>query len=298
MNKLKYSTLVLFIIFFSYSKAQNTSDTIAPANKQIFSKKGEPILPESHDWVLSVDASPFLTYMGSLLSNSGSSAPTVNPLTNYPLTIGGKYFIKQNQAYRTRIRLGFANKTINNSVIDNKNTNLDTVYVKDLKKSSSSNITLSFGKEFRRGKTRLQGFYGAEGIIGISTSKSVYTYGNQFSNLNVAPTSTDFSTSTPLGFAHAPTNTRIQSETDGSYLKIAARGFLGAEYFIFPKMAVGLEFGFSIMYYNQNDGKLATETWDAANGSVKNKILAKSGNKGLGVDNDNSGGAVFLNFHF
>ena len=296
MHNLKPLFTVVAVLFASIAIAQtpptNSSETI------LLSKKGEPILPEAKDWALSVDASPFLTYTGKLLSNDGADAPAVNSLANYPLTIGGKYFISAKQAYRARVRIGIASQTINNSVVDNQNTTLDTVYIKDSRKSSATNVTLAFGKEFRRGKTRLQGFYGGEGIIGISTGKSIYSYGNTFSNLNVSPTSTDFVTPTALGYASAPANSRIQSESNGTGIKVAARGFVGAEYFIFPKMSIGLEFGFSLMYFNQNDGKLSSESWDAAAGSVKNKTLAKSGSRGFGIDNDNSGGAIMLNFHF
>jgi hypothetical protein len=296
MHNLKPLFTVVTVLFASIAIAQtpptNSSETI------LLSKKGESILPEAKDWALSVDARPFLTYTGKLLSNAGADAPAVNSLANYPLTIGGKYFISAKQAYRARVRIGIASQTINNSVVDNQNTTLDTVYIKDSRKSSSTNVTLAFGKEFRRGKTRLQGFYGGEGIIGISTGKSIYSYGNTFSNLNVSPTSTDFVTPTALGYASAPANSRIQSESNGTGIKVAARGFVGAEYFIFPKMSIGLEFGFSLMYFNQNDGKLSSESWDAAAGSVKNKTLAKSGSRGFGIDNDNSGGAIMLNFHF
>ena len=296
MHNIKKLFSVLTLFSFNLAFAQMPPDSaIEPT---LMSKRGEPILPEAKDWALSVDASPFLTYTGKLLSTTGSDAPAVNALANYPLTIGGKYFISSKQAYRARVRIGVFSQTVNNAVVDNQNTTLDTVYIKDTRKSSSTNVTLAFGKEFRRGKTRLQGFYGAEGIIGISTGKSIYTYGNAFSNLNVSPTSTDFLTPTSLGYASGAANTRIQSESNGTGIKVAARGFVGAEYFIFPKMSIGVEFGFSLMYLNQNDGKLSTESWDAAAGSVKNKTLAKSGSKSFGVDNDNSGGAIMLNFHF
>lgn len=296
MHNIKRLFSILTILSVHVANAQtppdNTTETV------LLSKKGEAILPEAKDYALSIDASPFLTYTGKLLSTAGADAPSVNSLANYPLTIGGKYFLNAKQAYRARVRIGIASQTVNNSVVDNQNTNLDTVYIKDTRKSSSTNVTLAFGKEFRRGKTRLQGFYGGEGIIGISTGKSIYTYGNTFSNLNVSPTSTDFLTPTVLGYASGSTNSRIQSESNGTGIKVAARGFVGAEYFIFPKMSIGVEFGFSLMYFNQNDGKLSTESWDAAAGSVKNKTLAKSGSSGFGIDNDNSGGAIMLNFHF
>ncbi|HRG58014.1 MAG TPA: hypothetical protein PK323_03600 [Bacteroidia bacterium] len=296
MHKHKGFYTLITIFLFKVSFAQMPPEM---ANEPVLlSKKGEVILPEAKDWALSVDASPFLTYTGKLLSTTGSDAPNVNSLANYPLTIGGKYFMSAKQAYRARVRIGIASQSVNNAVVDNQNTTLDTVYIKDTKKTSATNITLAFGKEFRKGKTRLQGFYGGEGIIGVSTSKALYTYGNAFSNLNVSPTSTDFLTPTATGFANAPSNTRIQSESSGTGIKVAARAFVGAEYFIFPKMSIGVEFGFSLMYYNQNDGKLSTESWDAASGGVKNKTLAKSGSKGFGIDNDNSGGAIMLNFHF
>lgn len=296
MHNIKGFFTLITLFLFKVSLAQMPPDNAT--EPVLLSKKGEVILPEAKDWALSVDASPFLTYTGKLLSTAGADAPAVNSLANYPLTIGGKYFINAKQAYRARVRLGIASQTVNNAVVDNQNTTLDTVYIKDSKKTSATNITLAFGKEFRRGKTRLQGFYGGEGIIGISTNKALYTYGNAFSNLNVSPTSSDFATPTATGFASAPSNTRIQSESSGTGIKVAARGFVGAEYFIFPKMSIGVEFGFSLMYFNQNDGKLSTESWDAASGGVKNKTLAKSGTKGFGVDNDNSGGAIMLNFHF
>ncbi len=291
-------TVFSFITFLSFNLAFAQIPPQPAADALLLSKKGEPILPEAKDFALSIDASPFLTYTGKLLSAAGADAPVINSIANYPLTIGGKYFISPKQAYRARVRIGIVSQTLSNSVVDNQNTTLDTLYIKDSRKVSSTDVTLAFGKEFRRGKTRLQGFYGGEGIIGISTGKSIYTYGNAFSNLNVSPTSTDFVTPTSLGYASAAANNRIQSESNGTGIKIAARAFVGAEYFIFPKMSIGLEFGFSLMYYNQNDGKLSTESWDAANGSVKNKTLAKSGTKGFGVDNDNSGGAIMLNFHF
>ena len=291
-------TVFSFITFLSFNLAFAQIPPQPAADALLLSKKGEPILPEAKDFALSIDASPFLTYTGKLLSAAGADAPVINSIANYPLTIGGKYFISPKQAYRARVRIGIVSQTLSNSVIDNQNTSLDTLYIKDSRKVSSTDVTLAFGKEFRRGKTRLQGFYGGEGIIGISTGKSIYTYGNAFSNLNVSPTSTNFVTPTFLGYASAAANNRIQSESNGTGIKIAARAFVGAEYFIFPKMSIGVEFGFSLMYYNQNDGKLSTESWDAANGSVKNKTLAKSGTKGFGVDNDNSGGAIMLNFHF
>jgi hypothetical protein len=157
---------------------------------------------------------------------------------------------------------------------------------------------LAFGKEFRRGRTRLQGFCGFEGIIGITTGSTNYTYGNQYTNLNTSATTTDFETTTALGYASSAANSRVKQDKTGTGIRIGARGFIGAEYFIFPKLSLGFEFGWSIMYSNVNDGSVSVESFDNINNSVKNKTLSKSGKSGFGVDNDNSGGSMLLSFHF
>ncbi|MCC6251824.1 MAG: hypothetical protein IT238_05125 [Bacteroidia bacterium] len=298
----KYLYIAVMVILTGVLPYKKSFSQMPPEKQSgsstLLSKRGYTVLPDSGDWALSVDASPFLSYFGALFSDKGASSPSVNSLANYPLTIGGKYFIKSNEAYRAKVRIALQSKTLTNSVVDNVNTVLDTVYIKDKFKKSNSEITLAFGKEYRRGKNRLQGLYGIEGILGVSSTKSMYSYGNSFSNLNVSPTSTDFTTTSPTGYASYQANKRIQSENSGLGLKVAARGFVGVEYFILPKMSLGVEFGISVMYFNQNDGKISTESWDIANGSVKNNTLAKSGTKSFGIDNDNSGGALMFNFHF
>jgi hypothetical protein len=145
MQHLKSFFTLLTVFSVSIVSAQNPPSESAPL---LLSKKGEPVLPEAKDWALSVDAAPFLTYTGKLLSNTGADSPAINSLANYPFTIGGKYFISAKQAYRTRVRIGIASQTVNNSVVDNQNTTLDTVYIKDTRKTSSTNITLVCGKEF------------------------------------------------------------------------------------------------------------------------------------------------------
>ena len=104
MHNIKKLFSVLTLFSFNLAFAQTPPDSATEPT--LMSKRGEPILPEAKDWALSVDASPFLTYTGKLLSTTGSDAPAVNALANYPLTIGGKYFISSKQAYRARVRIG------------------------------------------------------------------------------------------------------------------------------------------------------------------------------------------------
>ena len=112
--------------------------------QDIKSKKGENYLPEAKDWAIQIDAVPFLNYTGRLLSNGGSTSPNIASNNLSPLTIGGKYFLTNNYAYRAKIRIGLTSNTLKNTIIDNAKTNTDTIFTSDSKTFKSTNITLSF----------------------------------------------------------------------------------------------------------------------------------------------------------
>jgi hypothetical protein len=64
-------------------------------------------------------------------------------------------------AYRVVANLGFGSNTASNVVgLNNQEV-----------KSSSFDLTAGLGKEWRKGSTRLQGFYGADALIGFSSEK-------------------------------------------------------------------------------------------------------------------------------
>ena len=66
---------------------------------------------------------------------------------------------------------------------------------------------VGYGKEWRKGSTRLQGFYGVDGLVGFGSP--------------------------------AKKNT--------SFL-IGAQGFAGAEYFVFPKVALGAQYSYGVFF--------------------------------------------------
>ncbi|MEY4703428.1 MAG: hypothetical protein RIR96_1325, partial [Bacteroidota bacterium] len=84
-----------------------------------------------------------------------------------------------------------------------------------------------YGKEWRKGKTRLQGFYGADAMINVNSS----------------------TTKTVAG----ATTTTVKS---GLGFGVGAQGFIGAEYFIFPKISMGAQYTYGLML--GVDGKSTT----------------------------------------
>ena len=269
------------------------------------SKKDEPILPEAGDWALSIDAAPVLNYFGGFLSNAGA----VSPAWGYPgtpLAITGKYFKDDKTAYRAMVRLGFGSTTTNAySEQDGQTTPDPSVTVKDSWKASYHNIILGAGIEMRKGKTRLQGYYGGMFMIGFGGSDNKYTYGNSFSKTNLLPTRKDFGNDN-LGndnySAVGPTyNTQDKA---GSTMMIGLRGFIGAEYFLFPKISIGAEFGWGLFFSHRGDGSTTKEYWDGVNNALKTQTIKNAGTSTFGFDTDVNGqqvmptGTLNLTMHF
>jgi hypothetical protein len=272
--------------------------------QDLTSKKGEPILPEADDWAISMDADPIFTFVGNAFNGTaGGAAPGVNWL-NSNQTIIGKQFIDEKSAYRVLVRLGFTNQTYKNMVIDNSNTAVITFpatapMVEDKFKMKNTNIAIGVGKEFRRGKTRLQGYYGADAMIWITSSSMKYTYGNVMTGTpsspsqTATPTSTDFNTTTGAVLAVGPAAARPLSSKTGMTFGLGVRGFIGAEYFIFPKIAVGAEYGWGIGYQMAGKGKSVTETTGGAPAATGEVEAVTSGSSKFGFDTDLNQGTIF-----
>ena len=271
--------------------------------QDLTSKKGEPILPEANDWAISLDASPIFQFVGNAFSGATATntAPTVGWL-NSNQTIIGKKFIDEKTAYRALVRLGFTDQTTKGMIADATVTAVPVypavpAMKEDKMAVKSTNIGIGVGKEMRRGKTRLQGYYGADAMIWISSNSTKYTYGNALSA--VAPIVTATAATTTNFGSNLTTDTyanpaRITSTKSGMTFGIGVRGFLGAEYFIFPKIAIGAEFGWGIGYQMAGKGTQVLESTGAS--ATGTQTTNTSGSSKFGFDTDLNQGTIF-GFH-
>ena len=302
--------------------------------QDLTSKKGEPILPEAGDWGLAIDATPFLNYAGNVFGKTANNtAPTWNFFTNAQ-TITGRYFKDASTVYRGSLRIGFGGNTAREMVAD-RTTPSNTVVTfptavpmkENTWKSSSTTIGLAAGIEMRKGKTRLQGYYGGEAGIYFSNSKDKFTYGNALSapaagNSNpVAVTVADefagagnYIAAASPSLVGAPIQgisgaARATERKNGSTFSFGVRGFIGAEYFVLPKMSIGGEFGWGLGLSTQ--GKTST-TWEsigqsnAAGSTLTTGSTTIEGSKqgGFSLDTDGNNsvwgptGSLRLNLYF
>lgn len=309
--------------------------------QDLTSKKGEPILPEAEDWSIGIDAVPFLNYAGNFFGKQNANvAPTWNFMNSGVNVITGRYMTDAQNAYRGSVRLGFGGNTQRAMVANRMVTapsgtangfpNQTPAQVENTWKHSATNIGLSAGIEKRKGKTRLQGYYGGEAGINVAMSKDKFTYGNalavnltptgagQNQSVDVDATADNFSTAGNItsvaGMSALGVNgvqgggARVTERKNGTTFGFGVRGFIGAEYFVLPKISLGGEFGWGLGISSTGATSTKYEMTGNDGGSANDAIgtveVKGSKNGGWGIDTDykNSiwgpSGSLRLNMYF
>jgi hypothetical protein len=300
--------------------------------QDLTSKKGEPILPETGDWAISFDASSMLRYAGNLFSGSTSqNAPPTADWTNPSyMLITGKMFKDEKTAYRASVRLGFTSNKRVGMIADASQTTAPVYPAlpnmkEDDVKNLAHNVGIGIGLEKRRGKTRLQGYYGADAWIWTSGQSLKYDYGNTLnpggSGVNPVPantsTTTDFGTNSVLTTVTGNTSNvtgvkdtygnagRITSVKAGQTFGLGLRAFIGAEYFIFPKISIGAEYGFGFGFSTTSNSSYTVESIGGSPAKAGSQQVNVARKNNFGLDNDINGGgsntgsgAIKLTLHF
>lgn len=271
---------------------------------QPMSKKGEPYLPAAGDWAVGIDAAPFFGYLGNFFSEAPNDGPTAN-FTNDNFAITFKKFKQDDFAYRGSVRLGILSDSYR-TFSPEFSTEPTNTTVEDKYSRTITNTYLSFGLEKRKGNTRIQGFYGVEGILGFGTESHKFDYGNNITQENTNPVRSEFE----ILFQNDPreiftvteTGGFITEFTKGNTFSIGARAFLGAEIFIFPKWSVGFEYGLGLGFAYTGNAEIVSEQWTVPTGGNAEQFVTtitdEGGDSRFGLDTDNSRGAVFMFFYF
>ena len=201
----------------------------AVSAQNLVSSKGEQYLPKQGDWSIGFNAGNALDFIGNAFNantrNSSADLFEGQNVLNFGqgvfsstasvITFVGKKFDTDNTA--TRYTASF---------------NFNFEKQKDVDGTSQFGLVAGYGKEWRKGTTRLQGYYGVDGLVGFaSPAKKQFGFG------------------------------------------IGAQGFVGVEYFIFPKVALGAQYTYGVGFEYASDGN-----------TEKNKMGFNIGNSnGLGV---------------
>jgi hypothetical protein len=299
--KLNHSTMKkLFVILFLMATgifSVNAQDaTTTTASGPIMSKRGFPILPQGGDWGVSFNAIPVLNFVGNAFSNAGSNTISAAfPSTN---VITVRKFIDDNTAYRGMLRLDLGTTTAkfnsqNDAAVQADPTSNATVEDKEV--SKNSNIQIGGGLEKRKGLGRVQGIYGAMATIGLGRGATpsgthTYTYGNAFSTTDPNPSSHNFD-----GNATSP-GSRVTASHTAAGFNIGVLGFIGAEYFIAPKLSLGAEFQWGPSFSMGGKSTSTVDTWDGAKSAIKTTTTTSAGSSSFGFGTGVT--SINLNFFF
>ena len=238
-------------------------------NAQLTSKKGENYLPQSGDWSIGIDGSSALGYFGNMLNNSSDNGMSFD-FSNDANMITGKLFINDNTAYRAALRIGMGSAT-------SQVASLDSIGAFDDVKSSGSFIGIAGGIEKRRGTTRLQGYYGGMAMLAFQNGKTETTY-------------------------IKPSPVVSSEDKSGATIGFGVRGFIGVEYFVLPKISIGGEFGWGLMFNKIGTGTSTIKVENPDGTTTSTTTDSESGST-FSIDTDNaafgmSPAAVMINFHF
>jgi len=253
---------------------------VGTMNAQLTNKKGAQVLPESGDWAISVKADPFISFATNLVTGfAGVSDGSSVAFNQYQedQTIVFKKFTSSTTADRFIANFGHTSNTEVSSVseLDADGLVVADKFVDNTSRERTSHIGLGYGKEFRKGAGRLQGYYGADAMLYLEGGSTTNTYGNDITRTQES--------------------SRLLKSKAGLAFGLGARGFLGAEYFFAPKMSLGAEFGYGLSVYMQGAGKSNTETWNATDGAGETETDGTSSNYGfsMGFDQEIDGGTPF-----
>ena len=146
----------------------------AASAQELVSSKGEEYLPKQGDWSIGFNVGNALTYLGQAFngstSNSGNDlfressnvldfSTGVLSSTVKGITFVGKKFDEDNKATRYTVNFNFEKQ-------------------KDVDGTTSFGLVAGYGKEWRKGTTRLQGYYGVDGLVGlVSPAKKQFGFG-------------------------------------------------------------------------------------------------------------------------
>ena len=260
-------------------------------------------------WAVGVDAAPVLNLglnVINLFNNTGQDATNVlqNP-ANLDQTLALKYYLRDDLAIRGMVRLGSASTTTityyedPRDVVDPEVDAGNRTEVQDTRSESASLFTVGGGAEWRHSFGRIEGFCGAEALMGFGSSSVSTTYGWSYVDADNIPAE--------------QTAGRILSEDYGTSISLGGRGFVGMEYFIIPEISLAAEYGIGGTFNLTPNGVVVTEVWEVTtndegetSGKARNReaktdasqVVALSNDMGLGQTAANSAFALRLNFHF
>ena len=280
-------------------------------------------LPEEGDVTIGINAIPFLKYLGNCFSDAGNNTinatdvggvpsigfPVAPGLQNPTISIFGKYFLTDQTALRLNVGIGIGSKTQRGYAPDDAALVADPLsvaQVEDSYKYRSTGFSLAAGYEWRRGGKRLQGFWGGQAVVAYSNSKHFFNYGNAITEINQTPSQTSTVWDNPVSGQTVPTlnpdignNSRLLQQNDGRSWTYGVGGFVGVEYYIAPKIAIGCEMSLNLLWTTEGKSLQKSERFNPDFNRVEENVRwSEPGGSAFHFGTENIGTSLYVAFSF
>ena len=281
--------LILFLILCNISSF---------AQVELVKNKNEKlILPLEGEIGLGVNAIPLLNWLGNSFNNTADNLyANQNKLYNangVPVVLL-KYMKTNTLVYR--FSFGYSNFSgIDNQYVLDDASNSPDIFLVDSRKTSYKILSLGVGFEKRKGRGRIQGFYGAEARYQSNiVVNDTYSYGNNLTISNQNPTTFDWSTSSVVNLQN-----RVLETRGGNSFSLGIRPFIGVEVFVMPQISFGTEFGWHYAYQRVNETSIYTEYFSPSSNAITYEERPQSaGSTSRSSQLDNFNSSIFMTFYF
>ena len=269
-------------------------------------------LPKAGDLAIGIDMQPVYSFFGNIANGDVGNGlwqfGGEDPIRMGGISIMGKYMLDNTTALRVNVG-------INKDVIKEYSYSLDDearflnplseAKVQDLNKFNSADYSLAAGIEFRKGKNRIQGYLGADLVLGLEKQRYQFSYGNALSEVNQQPSRTAYN-NTPGGFPNAPDIANVpywqQTYATESYLCTVIAGVagrVGVEYFIAPKLSLGGEVSLLVGKTFQRQSYTKAEGVNKTTAQVETHTeLITPASSQFHIGTEDMGGKLFMMFYF
>jgi hypothetical protein len=209
-----------------------------------------------------------------------------------------KYMITNSLGVRANLGITIESITNAHNVRDDAaffENNSSVATVTDYIQKNMSGLSIALGGEYRCGKKRVVGVFGADLLLGYHGGSIKYTYGNIMTEINQKPTI----------YANAyyatPTspNTRTLLQKNNGAFSVGMQLTTGVEVFVAPKIALGGQVNLSYVFTYNRQTHRDSEGFNVFSGAVEQRTDIQTPASWMHKFNTNSlGGALYMVFYF
>lgn len=287
-------------------ESEGATEQVSRSKRRAFSP--EEFLPQEGDFAFSINANPFVNFVGNMFNNS-----TENRINNKriggeayvtPLvSLVGKYMLTDHFGVRVNLGWIYSYQNTGYYVRDDAAHFLNPLShqkVKDRYIYTNAGGSFNAAAEYRIGNRRIQGVVGGGLVYAFTISRERFSYGNGITELNINPSVSPELPQYTIADLDGFMSQRCLSRYQGSPTHyFGLMGFVGFEWFLCPWFSLGAEVNVSALYNWTQEVYTEVEGFNTITGKKETWTeLISPRSHGVNFGTGNIGANLSLTFYF